>query len=652
MLRARLIDNKAIILYKQNKSHFHIGVSGHEAVQVAAALVFRAGKDWFYPYYRDMALVCALGEGTKELLLNVMNKEADPHSHGRQMPMHYGNRKFNIVTQSSPTGSQYNQAVGCALGSKRTKAKEVVYVSSGEGACSQGDFHEALNCAAIEKLPLVFLIQRNEFAISVPIEEQIAGASVAKIASGYEGINSVTVDGTDLLASYEVLKAAHSRALKGLGPTVIEAAVPRLLSHSISDDQLKYRSTKEIEADKKRCPIHKLENFILKNKIATKKQLSLLSETIQSQVDTLTLEAEQSPDPDPSDACSYTFMPNDPALTYTETEPTGEKLFMVDALNRALDEELESNSKMYVFGQDVAGGKGGVFSITTGLTKKYGKDRVYNSQLAESSIIGSAIGMAVRGLKPVPEIQFADYVWTAGMQLRDELAMICYRSKGDWSSPVTIRIPVGGYIHGGPYHSQSIEATLAHFPGIYVVMPSNASDAHGLLKSAIHSNNPVIFLEQKSLYRQPAAAGPIGDKDFKIPLGKAKIKRTGADLTIISWGAIVYKCLWTANELAAQGIETEVIDLRSIVPLDFETIKASVSKTGRVLIAHEDVVFMGFGAEIAAKIAEECFSVLDAPVKRVGMKYSAAIPHSPVLERAVLLQNSEILKAAEELLTY
>lgn len=652
MLRARIIDQKAITLYKQNKSHFHIGVSGHEAVQLAAALVFRSGQDWFYPYYRDMALVCGLGGGTKDLLLNIMNKAEDPHSHGRQMPMHYGDRRMNIVSQSSPTGSQFNQAVGCALGAKRSKAKEVIYVSSGEGACSQGDFHEALNCAAIEKLPLIFLIQRNEFAISVPIEEQIAGASVVKIASGYEGVSAVSVDGTDLLASYRVIKEAYDRALKGKGPSLIEAAVPRLLSHSISDDHLKYRDIKEIEKDKKRCPIHKLQNFIIKNKIAGKKQLQLLEENLKNEIDQLTLEAESQPDPTAETATDFTFYPNDPALNFTEREAQGEKLFMVDALNRALDQELALNDKMYVFGQDVAGGKGGVFSITTGLTKKYGKDRVFNSQLAESSIIGNAIGMAVRGLKPVPEIQFADYVWTAGMQLRDELAMFCYRSAGDWTAPVTIRIPVGGYIHGGPYHSQSIEATLAHFPGLYVAMPSNATDAFGLLKASIRSSNPVIFLEQKSLYRQPAAAGPVDDSDFLIPLGKASVKRSGADLTIITWGAIVHKALWVAQDLAEEDISVEVIDLRTIVPLDMETVIKSVRKTARVLIAHEDLCFMGFGAEVAAQISDSCFEYLDAPVKRIGMKYAAAVPHSPILEQEILLQNSEILKAAKELLEY
>jgi 2-oxoisovalerate dehydrogenase E1 component len=651
MLRARLVDLKTITLYKQNKCHFQIGVAGHECIQVATAMVMRSAKDWFYPYYRDMALVAALGMTNEELFMNAMNKNDDPNSHGRQMPMHYGHKDLNIVNQSSPTGTQFLQAVGCALSSVRQGLQEVVYVSAGEGTCAQGDFHEALNWASRDKLPVIFVIQNNGYAISVPLHEQLAN-NVHEMMTGYKNLKCFGVDGTDIFESYDVMTQAYQRALNGEGPCLVEAFVPRLQSHSISDNHLKYRTQEDLQSEQSRCPIGKLADYLIKKKIIKKEQIDLITEEIKAQVDASAEWADQQAEPDPERAVDFTWSDPNPEPRTEPPYPQGESVYMVDALNHALDEEMARNPNMYIFGQDVAHGKGGVFTVTTGLTAKYGSERVFNSQLAESSIAGVAIGMATRGLKPVAEIQFGDYVWTAMMQIRNELAMMHYRSGGDFSAPAVLRIPVGGYIHGGAYHSQCIEATFSHFPGLFVVMPSNAADAKGLLKSSIRCNNPVLFLEHKGLYRQVYAKGNEGDADYLIPLGKARVAREGSDLTIVAWGYLVQKALWAAEELASEGKSVEVIDLRTIVPFDTETVRASVQKTGRVLVAHEDVKFMGFGAEVSAWIVDNCFEYLDAPIRRIGAAESGAVPHSATLEPAILPQNQQVLDAARDLLSY
>jgi 2-oxoisovalerate dehydrogenase E1 component len=652
MLLSRLIDEKSITLYKQNKCHFQISCAGHEAVQVAASQVFRPKKDWFYPYYRDMALVVGLGMTAEELLMNAMNKSEDPNSHGRMMPMHYGHRELKIPPQSSPTGSQFLQAVGCALGARMKHLDEVVYVSAGEGTCSQGDFHEALNWAAREKLSIVFLIENNDYAISVPVSEQLAGGSVAKLARNYEHLESCEVNGSDFEASCAVLEAAHARARRGQGPSLIEAHVPRLQSHSISDNHLKYRSPEELAREQLRCPLRLTRATLIDRGIVKQTDLEKMHAEIKNQVDVAADYAEGRPDCDPAEATKFTFTNPTPWEGIVESAPAGADIFIVDAINHALDEELARNPDMCIFGEDVAHGKGGVFTVTAGLTSKHGKSRVFNSQLAESSIVGAAIGMATRGLKPVVEIQFGDYVWTGMNQIRNELAMMHYRCAGDFSCPAVIRIPVGGYIRGGAYHSQNIEATFAHLPGLFVLYPSNAADAKGLLKAAIRAQDPVLFLEHKGLYRQVYAKAPEGDADFLVPIGKAKTLREGTDATIVTWGALVHKSLMTAHQFESKGWSVEVIDLRSIVPLDIEHIFDSVRKTGRVLIAHEDLLFGGFGAEIAAQISDTCFQDLDAPVKRVGMKYAAAVPHAPILEDAVLPQTEDIASALEELLGF
>ncbi len=652
MLLSRLLDEKTITLYKQNKCHFQISCAGHEGIQVAAAKVFRAGQDWLYPYYREMALMVGLGMTPEQILMNAMNKVEDPNSHGRMMPMHYCSLDLRVPPQSSPTGSQFLQAVGCALGAKMKRLDEVVYVSAGEGTCSQGDFHEALNWASREKLPVVFVIQNNLYAISVHISEQLAGSSIATIAQNYENLETAQVNGSDVEASKAVLQEAHARARRGEGPTLIEAHVPRLQSHSISDNHLKYRSSEDLAKEQLRCPLRLTRALLLDRKAITQAKLEELHAEVKNEVDQAADAAERTPDPSAADATSHTFRNATPWDGIVEGEASGEEVFIVDALNHALDEELARNPDTCIFGEDVAHGKGGVFTVTAGLTAKYGASRVFNSQLAESSIVGAAIGLATRGLKPIAEIQFGDYVWTGANQIRNELAMLHYRCAGDYACPAVIRIPVGGYIRGGAYHSQNIEATFAHFPGLFVLYPSNATDAKGLLKAAIRAQDPVLFLEHKGLYRQVYAKGPEGDADFITPIGKAKTVRQGTDLTIVTWGALVHKSLMVAHIMESKGHSVEVVDVRSIVPLDIEHIFESVRKTGRVVVAHEDVVFGGFGGEIAAQIAESCFEHLDAPVKRVGMKYVAAVPHAPLLEDIVLPQVEDISQAVEELLAF
>ena len=652
MLRARLCDEKAVSLYKQNKCHFQIGGGGHEAVQAAAAACFNPETDAFFPYYRDFTFCASIGMSSRDFMLGCMNKADDPSSHGRQMPMHYGNKDLRIISQSSCTGTQFLQAVGYAHAFRIKDIPGVVYVSSGEGACYQGDFHEALNWASIEKLPVVFLVQNNSFANSVSMAEQHAAKTIYHLAEGYEHLKRLEADGLDLFDSYEAMQNAYEWAKNGKGPALVEAHVVRLEAHSISNNQGKYKSKELIAEEHKRCPIAKLRQFLIANKIATAQALDELEERLNNEIKEAAEWAEAQPDCSAEDATKYTFAIEDPDTNIPEITPSGHEILMLDAINKALKDEMRINPDIVVFGEDVKDAKGGVFGVTAGLNDEFGVRRVFSSPLAESSIVGVAIGMALQGLRPVPEIQFGDFSWAAMMQLRNELATMHYRSAGDFSCPAVIRIPVGGYIHGGPFHSQNIEGTFSHIPGLQILFPSNATDANGLLRSALRGKDPVLFLEHKGLYRQPFAKGSIGNENFVVPIGRARTLREGNDLTIISWGALAHRSLSIAKEFAKKGSSIEVLDLRSIVPFDSEAVFESVKRTNKVLIVHEDLCFMGFGAEIAAQIAENCFSYLDAPVKRVGMKYAAMVPHSAILEEAILPQERDIRKAVVELLSY
>jgi len=650
MILARKLDDREMTLLKQGKAFFHIGCSGHEAAQLAAANNMKPSVDWAYPYYRDAALCLGLGMSGKDQLLAFLAKDADPSSGGRQMPQHYGNKDLRIVTQSSPTGTQFLQAVGCSMSRKWEKSKEIVYVSSGEGSTSEGEFHEALNWSSREKLPVIFHIQDNGYAISVPVSDQIAGSSVFDMVSGYENLAKYDVDGTNFFETNLAFQQAADRARKGKGPSVIVSRVVRLLSHSSSDDQRKYRSEKDLELDMARDPIIKFEKDCLGANVITKKDIKDIQSEVEKYIEEAVSWVENQDDPDPKTALDHIFSdisePEEP-----EINSINDKIVMVDAINHALDEEMEVNKKMIVYGEDIADPKGGVFTATKGLTDKYGKERVFNSPLAEASIVGTAIGLAVTGWKPCVEIQFGDYIWPAMMQIRDEAACIRYRSNGAWTSPLVIRVAVGGYIHGGLYHSQSIDSYFFNIPGIRVAFPSNASDAKGLLKSSLRMDDPVIFLEHKGLYRQGYAATPEPDKDYVLPFGKANLIEEGDILTIVTWGAMVQKSIDAIKLCNLEKGDVDLIDLRTLNPIDWAAIHNSVEKTGKLLIVHEDLLTGGVGAEIAAKISDELFEELDGPIKRVAAK-DCHVPYHDLLEKQVLPQTEQIVEAVNDLMEY
>ena len=649
MVTARRLDEKMLIMLKQGKSFFQIGCSGHEAAQLAAATVMRPGEDWAYPYYRDAALCLGLGMTAKEQLLCFLAKADDPNSGGRQMPQHYGHKELRIVSQSSATGTQFLQAVGSGMTRKWDKTKEIVYVSCGEGSTSQGDFHEALNWASREKVPVIFHVEDNEYAISVHISEQTAGGSVYSMVSGYQNLARFNVDGTDFFETHLAFKKAADRARKGKGPTVIISHVVRLLPHSSSDDQRKYRTEDELSEDQAKDPITRFEQMCTAGKIINQKDFDKIKKEVFTQIDKDAEWAEQQDHPDIDTAMDHIYS-NNGQLETADLNQIADKIVIIDAINHALAEEMQTNDKMVIFGQDIADPKGGVFTATKGLTDKFGRDRVFNSPLAESSIIGTAVGMAVTGWKPVVEIQFGDYIWYGMMQIRNEVATMRYRSNNTWSCPIVIRVPVGGYIHGALCHSQSIDGYFVHLPGIYIAYPATAADAKGLLKAACRMDDPVMFMEHKGLYRQGYCATPEPDKNYVLPFGKARVVQEGDHVTIITWGAMVQKSIEAVKECNAMG-NVEIIDLRTLNPLDRESIRVSLDKTGKAMVVYEDNLTNGFGAEISAIIADEYFELLDGPIKRVAAQNSP-VPYNWYLEMQILPQTSDIVAALTELLEY
>ncbi|MDA8753291.1 thiamine pyrophosphate-dependent enzyme [Candidatus Marinimicrobia bacterium] len=649
MSLSRALDKKMLILLKQGKSFFHMGASGHEAAQLAASLIIKPGKDWSYPYYRDGAYCLGLGMTSREQLLSFLSKADDPNSGGRQMPMHYGHKDLRIVSQSSPTGSQFLQALGSSLAAQYDKSRDIVYVSSGEGTTSQGDFHEALNWASNAKAPIIFHIQDNEYAISTHKSEQSAD-SVFTRAAGYKNLSRFDVDGTNFFESHLAFKQAAERARKGQGPSIIVSNVVRLLPHSSSDDQRKYRTEDDLNQDQKRDPLLILKNQASENNFILQKEFEKMDLLVKDQVDSDVLWAETQSYPDEETALNHIYS-TDPPITESVAKPIRDNIVIVDAINHALKEEMLQNNKMVIFGQDIADPKGGVFTATKGLSDEFGTKRVFNSPLAESSIIGTAIGLAVSGYKPVVEIQFGDYIWTAMNQIRNEVVTMRYRSNNAWNCPLIIRTPVGGYIHGGLCHSQSIDGYFIHMPGIYLAYPSNASDAKGLLKMACRMNDPVLFMEHKGLYRQGYAATEEPDEDYVIPFGKGRIVSDGDILTVITWGAMVQKTIEAVKSLSLEKGLVEIIDLRTLNPLDINIIKISIEKTGKALIVYEDNLTNGPGAEISAIIGEKCFEYLDGPIKRIASKDSP-VPFNWFLENKVLPQTEDIALGIKELLEY
>ena len=652
MLTARRLDTKMLALMKQGKGFFHIGCSGHEAAQAAIGLLTRQGHDWFIPYYRDLVLALMLGQTVEDTLLDHLSKDSGGNSGGRQMPQHFSSRKRNIFSVSSSVGSQYLPALGMALALQREDTDAYVLCSSGDGATSQGDFHEALNWAARSRAPVMFLIQDNKYAISVPVKDQTAGGTPYKLAGGYECLARCKVDGTDFFQVYAAAQAAIGHLRKRKGPVCFVADVERLLPHSSSDNHLKYRSEKELTQAREVDPIARMETTLLGAGILTQEAADTMREDILQQVNEAAAWAERQPDPVPESATlhvlSSTRAPAVEERDYQGSAP----VVMVDAINHALREEMARNEKVLVYGEDVAGEKGGVFTATRDLTAQFGNDRCFNTQLAEASIVGTAVGYSAAGYKPVVEIQFADYIWPAMQQLRNQVSSLRYRSNNSWSCPMVIRVPVGGYIHGGICHSQNVESLFAHMPGFRVAMPSTAADAKGLLKTAIRCDDPVLFLEHKALYRSAAARTPEPDADYLLPFGKARICRKGTDLTIVTYGYMVHKCLNVAHTLEKEiGASIEILDLRTMLPVDMPAVIESVTRTSRALVVYEDHEFIGFGSEICAQIADQAFQYLDAPVRRVASKFSYVAFADP-LERAILPQSEDIDKAARELIQY
>lgn len=645
MYLTRLMDEKMQKLVRQNKgATFHLPVLGHEMIGAISALSLTAGTDWGFPYYRDRAFALGLGCSLQDVLAAFLARDIPNHSGGRMMPEHFSDKNVRIPCQSSCVGSQFLQAVGLAKSVQLRKAQEVVYVSAGEGATSQGDFHEALNFSCLHRLPVVFVIQDNGWAISVPVKEQTAGGTITKMARGYEGLSVFEIDGCDYEDTWAALTDAVAKARNGHGPSLVVAKVPRIGAHSSSDDPKKYKDEETLAEERSRDPITRLENWAMEQGIISSTDLEAFRQTQFERIEQAADAAEQIPFPPRSSAATKVFHPFEAPESCVSQE--GESIVIMDALNHALIEEMEKDPGIVVFGQDVAHGKGGVFGITRTLTDRFGTERCFNTPLAESTIIALALGISLDGThKAVAEVQFADYAWTGMNQLFNELSSIYYRSNGQWNCPVVIRMPYGGYIQGGPYHSQSTEAFLSHCPGLKVVIPSNAADAKRLLKTAIRDPNPVIFLEHKALYRQRlfCARPETGEEEF-LPFGQAHIVREGSDVTFVGWGMTVLMGSEVAEALQKQGISVEVIDLRTLVPLDFETVLRSVQKTGKLLIAHEAARNCGFGAELAARVAEEAFAYLDAPVMRVAGK-DCPVPYCKDLEEEVLPQKHTIEQA-------
>ena len=682
MYMSRRVDDKEIQLKGQNKIFFQISGAGHEGILAAAALAMKPGYDWFFPYYRDRALMLGLGMTPQEMLWSAVGAEVDPNSHGRQMPSHWGHKDLNVPSQSSCTGTQALHSVGAAEASYRAglvnglkdkivgyKGDEVVYMSVGDGTTSEGEWWEALNTASNLKLPVIFVVEDNGYAISTPVEVGTAGGDISKLVVGFPDLFIQKCDGTDVLESYETLKRAVEYCRSRRGPAFVHAKVTRPYSHSLSDDEKLYRPTEELEADAATDPIKKYAEFLMTEGIASSEELEILRKEVDEEVTKAADIAIDTPQPAPETAYRNVFSPDidptDRQLFDTEdgAELSGNAGTMVDLINRCMHEEMERDERIVIFGEDVADcsreeyleqvkGKGGVFKVTANLQRKFGSVRVFNSPLAEANIIGRAVGMAIRNLKPVVEIQFFDYIFPAFHQIRNEVAVTRWRSDGDTKCPMVIRVPVGGYLKGGAvYHSQSGTTLFSHTPGLMIVYPSTALDANGLLRTAIRCDDPVLFLEHKHLYRQVYNKSQYPSSDFLIPFGKAKKVREGSDVTIITYGALVERSNQACKRLETLGISVELIDLRTLVPYDWEAIAESVKKTSRVIVAHEDPISYGYGAEIAARISDELFEYLDAPVRRVGAT-DTFVAYAPQVEDFILPQSEDVEKAVQELIKY
>ncbi|HYL38665.1 MAG TPA: thiamine pyrophosphate-dependent enzyme [Bryobacteraceae bacterium] len=650
MLTAFYVEERMKIFVRQGKCSFHASTRGHECLQVGMSLLLKPRHDWFFTYYRSKALAIGLEMPLKDVFLAMLSRDGDPNSNGRNMPEQFSSQDLRLVAQTACTGTQYLPAVGMARAVKTEGSDQIVYVSSGEGATSEGEFFEALNWAAREKLAVLFAVQNNGYAISVPQATQTA-SEVHRIAAGFN-MPSFSLDGTSFQSIYEALPPVIERIRQGGGPALVEAHVVRLDPHSSSDDQKKYRQPNELATISAEDPIRRVEDYLVKEGALDPPRIDELRKQSKADVDRAAEEADAHSAPDGSSLLTYIYA-NDPLVRSASSPPnyiSNEPITMIDAINHGLREEMARNPKIVMWGEDVADPKGGVFGVTRGLTTSF-PGRVTNSALAEASIVGVAGGMAIGGYKPIVEIQFGDYIWPAFMQIRDEIATVRWRSQGAWSCPIVVRVAVGGYIKGGPWHSACIEAFFAHIPGWYIVFPSCAEDAKGLIKMAARAEDPVLFLEHKGLYRRPQAKSPEPDAEYLVPFGRGRICKEGDDITVVTWGSTVYTVLEAVRQLESAGHSIEVIDVRSIVPLDEDIIYSSVQKTSRIVVAHEDSLFMGFGAEVAARIAQNCFNFLDAPVMRIAAKDSF-VPAATNLELMVLPSVEDVRRTIEETLRY
>ncbi|WP_158791946.1 thiamine pyrophosphate-dependent enzyme [Granulicella sp. L60] len=693
MYVSRRTDDREIVLKRQQKIFFQISCAGHEALLVAAGMALKPGYDWFFPYYRDRALCLALGNTVEEQLLQAVGAADDPASGGRQMPSHWSSKKLNIVSPSSSTATQCLHAVGCAeAGRFFTKhpeaakkhegdyrafkdvtfhGDEVVYVSIGEGSTSQGEFWESLNTASNGKLPVLYVVEDNGYAISTPVEVNTPGGNISKLVANFPNFHFAEVDGTDPIASYKAMVEAVAYCRSGKGPALVHGHVIRPYSHSLSDDERAYRSVEELEADAARDPISRMQMWLLREGILDADAINRLERQVDEEVQRAADRAVMAALPTVASITKHVYsedLSSQDARFATEPKATADatERTMADLINSCLKDEMRRDERVVVFGEDVADatrdgalragkvkGKGGVFKLTAGLQTEFGSERCWNSPLAEANITGRAIGMAMRGMKPVVEIQFFDYIWPAMHQMRNELSLMRWRSNGEFNCPVVMRVPIGGYLTGGSiYHSQSGESIFTHTPGVRVVMPSNALDALGLLRTAIRCDDPVLFLEHKRLYRETFGRAAYPGPDYCIPFGKAKIVRPGKDLTVLTYGAVVPRALQAAQKLHREtGVDVELIDLRSLTPYDWEAIAESVRKTSRVIVAHEDMLSWGYGAEIAARIGDELFHDLDAPVRRVAAM-DTFVAYQPLLEDAILPQPEDLYRAMQELAAF
>ena len=693
MYLSRRTDDREIVLKRQQKIFFQISCAGHEALLVAAGMAMRPGYDWFFPYYRDRSLCLALGNTVEEQLLQAVGAADDPASGGRQMPSHWSSRKLNIVSPSSSTATQCLHAIGCAEAGRyfsrhpeaaakhegdyrefkdvKFHGDEVVYVSIGEGSTSQGEFWESLNTASNGKLPVVYVVEDNGYAISTPVEANTPGGNISRLVANFPNFHFAEIDGTDPIASYNAMVEAVAYCRAGKGPALVHGHVIRPYSHSLSEDERDYRSAEELEKDSLRDPISKMQMWLLREGILDADAINRLERQVDEEVQRAADKAVMAVLPKVDSIRRHVYSEDlSPVDARFASEPVAivdaSERTMADLINACLKDEMRRDERIVVFGEDVADatrdealragkikGKGGVFKLTAGLQTEFGNDRVWNSPLAEANIVGRAIGMAVRGLKPVVEIQFFDYIWPAMHQMRNELSLMRWRSNGGFNCPLVLRVPIGGYLTGGSiYHSQSGESIFTHTPGVRVVMPPNALDALGLLRTAIRCDDPVLFLEHKRLYRETFGRAAYPGADFCIPFGKAKIVRPGKDLTVITYGAVVPRALQAAQKLHRdKGVDVELIDLRSLSPYDWETIAESVKKTNRVIIAHEDMLSWGYGAEIAARIGDELFHDLDAPVRRVAAM-DVFVAYQPLLEDAILPQPEDLYRAMAELAAF